>query len=436
MVGSKYNYFVPDGSKVICLNGISHKVFSVSKGSYEYITQLIENKNGEQEKDSEVTDLLAKMHFLVENQDDDIRYLFDRKYKDMHSSLYQLILNPTQDCIFRCWYCYETHKHGKMDADLIDRIKKLSVNILRRNDIERFMLSWFGGEPLMYFDTIVYPLSVFIKNEAERLNKSFSCNMTTNGFLLTKEVVKKCVDIGLNSLQITLDGDEEQHNKTRNCNGKPSFQQILENCISYCSSSKANQLVLRINYTDKIIKTDFSKVLECIPDSIRPQIEILFKRVWQTYNEKEKKTPDGLLENIENLKLMNFKLADRFDFQFISGCLCYADRANYANINYDGKVYRCTAMDYNIQNSFGVLNEQGEIVWDEKKLQGIDNAPYIQDTKCMECNLLPLCGGPCFMRKYQFMTQNINYCKKDALDTGLEEFVRSFYQKSIQYRTH
>lgn len=141
MVGSKYNYFVPDGSEVICLNGISHKVFSVSKGSYEYITQLIENKNGEQEKDSEVTDLLAKMHFLVENPNDDIRYLFDRKYKDMHSSLYYLTLNPTQDCIFRCWYCYETHKHGKMDVDLIDRIKKLSVNILGRNDIERFMLS-------------------------------------------------------------------------------------------------------------------------------------------------------------------------------------------------------------------------------------------------------------------------------------------------------
>lgn len=54
----------------------------------------------------------------------------------------------------------------------------------------------------------------------------------------------------------------------------------------------------------------------------------------------------------------------------------------------------------------------------------------------MECNLLPLCGGPCFMRKYQFVTQNIDYCKKDVLDTGLEEFVKSFYQKSIQYRMH
>lgn len=41
------------------------------------------------------------------------------------------------------------------------------------------------------------------------------------------------------------------------------------------------------------------------------------------------------------------------------------------------KILICTAMDYNIQNSFGMLNEQGEIVWDENKLQGIDNAPYI-----------------------------------------------------------
>lgn len=70
---------------------------------------------------------------------------------------------------------------------------------------------------------------------------------------------------------------------------------------------------------------------------IRPQIEILFKRVWQTYSDKEKKTPDGLLENMAKLHQMNFKMADRFDFQFIKGCICYADRVNYANINFDGK---------------------------------------------------------------------------------------------------
>lgn len=432
MVGSKYNYFINYGSDIICLNGISHKVFLVNKKSYDYIIQLIENKNGEQEKDPEITELLATMHFLVENNYDEINYFLKRKYEDMHSSLFHLILNPTQDCIFRCWYCYETHRHGKMSLDLMNRIKKLSINTLKKNDINEFMLSWFGGEPLMYFDSIVYPLSVFIKNEAERLGKEFKCNMTTNGFLLSKKIIEKCGEISLNSLQVTIDGDESQHNRTRNCNGKGSFKTIIENCICYCSYSKKNKLVLRINYTDEIIKTDFSKVLECIPMVIRPQIEILFKRVWQTYSDKEKKTPDGLLENMAKLHQMNFKMADRFDFQFIKGCICYADRVNYANINFDGKVYRCTAMDYNNHNSFGSLNEEGEIVWDNSKLHDIDAKPYILDTKCMECNLLPLCGGPCFMRKYQFITENTDYCKKDILDTGLEEFVINFYLKSIQ----
>lgn len=74
MVGSKYNYFINYGSDIICLNGISHKVFLVNKKSYDYIIQLIENKNGEQEKDPEITELLATMHFLVENNYDEINY--------------------------------------------------------------------------------------------------------------------------------------------------------------------------------------------------------------------------------------------------------------------------------------------------------------------------------------------------------------------------
>ena len=38
------------------------------------------------------------------------------------------------------------------------------------------------------------------------------------------------------------------------------------------------------------------------------------------------------------------------------------------------------------------------------------------------------------MRKYQFLTQNIDYCKKEILDTGLEEFVKNLYRKTSQAR--
>lgn len=305
MIESKYNYYTQDGDKMICLNGISKMVFSVPIDTFNFIKEILADED-KQAQEPAITERLVEMHFLVNDNKQEIDTLLENKRKDANSSIYQLILNPTQDCIFRCWYCYETHRESKMSDTTIDNIKKLVIKVLDREDIDRIMIGWFGGEPLMYFDDIVYPLSIFIKKEAEKRNKSFSCNMTTNGFLLTTEVVRKCSLINLNLLQITLDGDENNHNKTRNKNGEPSFEKIVDNCIDFCSYLSDNRLALRINYTDKIIQTDFAKVLEVIPENIRPQIDVMFKRVWQTYDKKVQKTPLGLLSNVEKLKKMNF----------------------------------------------------------------------------------------------------------------------------------
>ena len=426
MIESKYNYYTQDGDKMICLNGISKMVFSVPIDTFNFIKEILADED-KQAQEPAITERLVEMHFLVNDNKQEIDTLLENKRKDANSSIYQLILNPTQDCIFRCWYCYETHRESKMSDTTIDNIKKLVIKVLDREDIDRIMIGWFGGEPLMYFDDIVYPLSIFIKKEAEKRNKSFSCNMTTNGFLLTTEVVRKCSLINLNLLQITLDGDENNHNKTRNKNGEPSFEKIVDNCIDLCSYLPDNRLALRINYTDKIIQTDFAKVLEVIPENIRPQIDVMFKRVWQTYDKKVQKTPLGLLSNVEKLKKMNFGYNYETDFSFIGGCLCYADRNNYVNLNFDGKAYRCTAEDYNSCNALGYLNDDGDIIWENETVKSFCSKPYIEDTKCMECNLLPICGGPCFKRKYQYITNKTDFCMVDKLDTDLDHFVREYY---------
>ena len=410
MIESKYNYYTQDGDKMICLNGISKMVFSVPIDTFNFIKEILADED-KQAQEPAITERLVEMHFLVNDNKQEIDTLLENKRKDANSSIYQLILNPTQDCIFRCWYCYETHRESKMSDTTIDNIKKLVIKVLDREDI----------------DDIVYPLSIFIKKEAEKRNKSFSCNMTTNGFLLTTEVVRKCSLINLNLLQITLDGDENNHNKTRNKNGEPSFEKIVDNCIDFCSYLSDNRLALRINYTDKIIQTDFAKVLEVIPENIRPQIDVMFKRVWQTYDKKVQKTPLGLLSNVEKLKKMNFGYNYETDFSFIGGCLCYADRNNYVNLNFDGKAYRCTAEDYNSCNALGYLNDDGDIIWENETVKSFCSKPYIEDTKCMECNLLPICGGPCFKRKYQYITNKTDFCMVDKLDTDLDHFVREYY---------
>lgn len=66
----------------------------------------------------------------------------------------------------------------------------------------------------------------------EKHGAQFSNSMTTNGFLLTEDIIQKCMEIRLNELQVTLDGDKEAHNKIRNQKGELSFDKILQNCIA------------------------------------------------------------------------------------------------------------------------------------------------------------------------------------------------------------
>ena len=431
MVESKYNYYIQNGNDTICLNGISKAVFSVNKSSFDFIKVLLSDVDLQQQEEA-ITKELVRMRFLVEDNEQETNYLLENKRKDANSSLFHLILNPTQDCIFRCWYCYETHKKGEMSKTTLESLKKLIIKVLDREDIDKLMLGWFGGEPLMYFDEIVYPLSVFAKEEAEKRNKGFFCNMTSNGFLLTEEVAKKCTLIGLNTIQVTLDGDEKRHNKTRNMKGQPSFRKIIDNCVGYCLDTSNNRVLLRINYTDDTIRLDFAEILDIIPVGVRAQIEIQFKRVWQTYEKKTDKTPDGLLDNVENLKKKGFHLSCGMDFGFVEGCLCYADRNNYVNLNFDGKVYKCTAVDYNEKNALGYLSENGDIVWEDSIQHDLSLKPYVEDTKCMECNLLPICGGPCFRRKYESVAQNKDFCIKELLDTDVDMFVKQYYNDTLR----
>src|SRR4051794_12669234 len=60
---------------------------------------------------------------------------------------YELILYPTEQCNFRCSYCYEDFEIGRMSDDVIAGVKALISKISGR--VKSLHLSWFGGEPLL-----------------------------------------------------------------------------------------------------------------------------------------------------------------------------------------------------------------------------------------------------------------------------------------------
>ncbi len=108
-----------------------------------------------------------------------------------------------------------------------------------------------GGEPLLYFDEIVYPISKKINDLCKRNNINFNNMITTNGYLMNENIMKKFNSINLRNFQITLDGDENEHNKIKKTkNNEKTYKKTIENILKLIDLNKNIHLLLRINYTE------------------------------------------------------------------------------------------------------------------------------------------------------------------------------------------
>lgn len=67
----------------------------------------------------------------------------EKIYSSLNKSLHLVIL-PTEQCNFRCFYCYEDYQNGKMSLETINGLKKFLEN--RAQDLDLLILEWFGGE--------------------------------------------------------------------------------------------------------------------------------------------------------------------------------------------------------------------------------------------------------------------------------------------------
>ena len=102
---------------------------------------------------------------------------FYRSLSDRHLSL---ILFPTEQCNFRCTYCYEDFKLRRMSEDVQVGILKLIEN--RLPNLSSIDISWFGGEPLLAPEIISKINGAIQSNCHSELE--FSSNITTNGYLM------------------------------------------------------------------------------------------------------------------------------------------------------------------------------------------------------------------------------------------------------------
>ena len=138
---------------------------------------------------------MQEFGFLIEDDFDELASIRLRnKIECFASRKFQLMVFPTQDCNLKCWYCYETHQQNtKMTPEVMERIYLYVKNLIENNSFDSFQMSFFGGEPLLYFDEIVFPLASRIKNLIESAGKQFISFFVTNASLINKQTIDKLV---------------------------------------------------------------------------------------------------------------------------------------------------------------------------------------------------------------------------------------------------
>src|SRR5260370_20498979 len=105
------------------------------------------------------------------------------------NEILNLIILPTEACNFRCVYCYESFKVGKMQESVITGIKRLIDS--RVADLKLLAVSWFGGEPLPAADVMEEISEHILGVTTSHPSLKFEASISTNGYFLDTELFRK-----------------------------------------------------------------------------------------------------------------------------------------------------------------------------------------------------------------------------------------------------
>ena len=390
---SVYTYFIPFKGEVVIFNGLTESFFTIPTNKSQIYQEIIENPDLYVD---ELPDFIARLKKdgFVTDLEDEIS-LVKKKLDGLRKpDEYYLMILPTYQCNLRCWYCVQEHEDLWMTEATVDRVRRLIERKLQDSTLRHFHLSWFGGEPLLKYD-MIRDITDFSKKTAEKNGKTFSCEITTNGTLLTEKRIAELKSAGVGSYQITIDGTKERHDRVKVLKSKSAYETTLANVNNIVAHSHCT---LRFNFTHENLDPDeiIREINQRIDEKNRQNITFLIYKVWQEDAKSVKQDDIDRLYDLGNASHFFSKLPTRG--------LCYVDRAGFDCIFPNGKVGKCDNM--NPAKVYGVLEADGTIHYPDYYNYSDANIVLDAGSDCRECKYLPMCWGPCSMKRPKFIGED------------------------------
>lgn len=155
------------------------------------------------------------------------------------------------DCNLRCKYCFaDEGEFGGKRKLMTKEVGERAVDyIIEKSKTRKHLeIDFFGGEPLTNLP-VVRHITNYVRKREKETGKTFKLTLTTNGMLLTDEVIKFLNEENI-SLVLSLDGRKEVHDRMRpTLGGKGSYDKVVKNFQKLVKSRNEENYFLRGTYT-------------------------------------------------------------------------------------------------------------------------------------------------------------------------------------------
>lgn len=375
-------------------------------------------------------DFLIKARILVDNQEDDLNvYLADVLKNRYNSSDMALTILPTRGCNFGCIYCYEQDRPNVLMSEQTE--KAIVKFVCSNSNLKRLSVVWYGGEPLLNFDSMVRLTKMF-----KQLNIEYSAKIVSNGYLLTKEKANLMKDLAIRNIQITFDGSEEIHNQRRFLlGGQPTYRKIMDNLKYLLSINKEITIDIRTNI-DRRNKDDYNKFYQDFKSEINDKRVTMYPGFVSDLLSSECVSPEFNISEGGYKAQFILDIFDKYGIEIKSFLPKYRRHSCVASkyfafvVGPEGELYKCWRMVGNQKETIGNVNDGSfDMVKFSKYLIGAD---YTLDSKCLQCEFITLCGGGCplvrMRNKYEKIS--LNHCCPEK--THMEQLMELRYEMFVK----
>lgn len=439
LVASRFNArLVDDDGRLIIWNTLAGTMNMFQAHETDIVVSRIARGRSEPVRNKADAYLLRRGYLVPAGTDEMQTFRYRYGQEQHRSDALEFILLASEDCNFRCKYCYEQFKRGTMRPEVRQGIRALVLQ--RAPKLTRLNVRWFGGEPLYGWEAM-RELVPFFADVATHHGLMFTSHITTNGYLLTPERADLLLAHGVNDYQITLDGLAAQHDCKRvGRDGSPTFAVIMDNLRALRERPTPFHVSLRVN----VDKENYPHLDEFLTEigkdfGTDPRFTVHFHAVGQWGGPNDEALEicnDSEMRQVmrhlnEQTEAVGVESDAGITHQF-GAQVCYAARPYNYLIGATGKIMKCTiALDTLDANVVGQIMPDGRLVLDDAKLGRWVAPGFETDSQCQSCYLVPTCqGNACPLTR---ITAGERTCcgTKSALKSEMRYTLRRAVRRSV-----